>query len=113
MINGSTTKSQHADLSLADVLHCEVEPDSEARVAGVRPDEEVKLKLTDVVNTAKVPCRVSETAYISIKQNQAVHNTQTHWIIISIPKGSKSTDSKHYRHPISRQNKGITKHGLI
>lgn len=75
MINGSSTRAQHADLSFTDVLHCEVEPDSEARVAGVRPDEEVKLKLTDVVNTPKVPCRVSETAYISIKQKRAVHNT--------------------------------------
>lgn len=62
------TRPQHADLCLTDVLHCEVKPDSEAGVAGVRPDEEVKLKLTDVVNTAKVPCRDSETAYISIKQ---------------------------------------------
>lgn len=46
-----------ADLCLADILHCEVEPDSEAGVAGVRADEEVKLKLTDVVNPAEVPCR--------------------------------------------------------
>lgn len=60
-------RPQHANLCLADVLHGEVEPDSEAGVAGVRPDEEVKLKLTDVVNTAKVPCRGSEIAYISIK----------------------------------------------
>lgn len=51
-----------ADLCLTDVLHCEVEPDSEAGVAGVRPDEEVKLELTDVVHTAEVPCRGSETA---------------------------------------------------
>ena len=50
-----------ADLCLADVLHGEVEPHSEAGVASVGSDEEVKLKLTDVVNTAKVPCRDRET----------------------------------------------------
>lgn len=60
-------RPQHADLCLTDVLHCEVEPDSEAGVAGIRPDEEVKFKITDVVNSAKVPCRGSEKAYISIK----------------------------------------------
>ena len=46
-----------ADLCLAHVLHGEVEPDSEAWVAGVRPDKKVKLKLTDVVDSAKVTCR--------------------------------------------------------
>ena len=70
--------AQHADLCLADVLHCEVEPHAEAGVAGVGPDEEVELELTDVVNTAKVPCRDSETAYISIKWKWAVHNTESH-----------------------------------
>lgn len=58
--------NKHAYLCLTDVLHCEVEPDSEAGVARIGPDEEVKLKLTDVVNTAKVSCRDSRTAYISI-----------------------------------------------
>lgn len=58
--------NKHAYLCLTDVLHCEVEPHSEAGVACIRPDEEVKLKLTDVVNTAQVPCRDSEAAYISI-----------------------------------------------
>lgn len=57
LINGNTKILQHADLCLTDVLHCEVEPDSEAGVAGVRPDEEIKLKLADIVNTAKVSCR--------------------------------------------------------
>lgn len=46
-----------ADLCLANILHGEVEPDSEARVARIGPDEEVKLKLTDVVDAAQVPCR--------------------------------------------------------
>lgn len=68
-------KIQDADLCLTDVLHCEVEPDSESRVAGVRADEEVKLKLTDVVNTAKVPCRGNERAYVSSKKTGTVHNT--------------------------------------
>ena len=56
-----------ADLCLADVLHGEVEPDSEAWVAGVRPDEKVKLKLTDVVDSAKVTCRV-EGSHVSARQ---------------------------------------------
>ena len=45
-----------SDLSLPHVLHAEVEPDTEARVAGVRADEEVKLKLADVIHPAQVPC---------------------------------------------------------
>ena len=52
-------KTQRANLCLPDILHSEVEPDSEARVAGVRPNEEVKLKITDVVNAAQVSCRQS------------------------------------------------------
>lgn len=59
------TGPQYSDLCLADVLHCEVEPHSEARVAGIRADKEVKLKLTDVVNTAKVPCRDNKRTFIS------------------------------------------------
>lgn len=56
---------QYADLCLADVLHCEVEPHPEARVAGIRAHEEVKLKLTDVVNTAKISCQDNKRTYIS------------------------------------------------
>lgn len=41
-------------LCLPHVLHCEVEPNSEARVTGVRSDEQIKLKFTDVINTSKV-----------------------------------------------------------
>lgn len=55
-----------ADLRLPDVLHGEVEPDSEARVAGVRPDEEVKLKIIDVVNAAQVSCGQNEAFCISM-----------------------------------------------
>lgn len=43
-----------AHLSLSNIFHCEVKPHSEARVARVRPDEQIKLKFTDVVNTAQV-----------------------------------------------------------
>lgn len=57
MANSDTTRAQQADLCLTDVLHCEIEPDSEARVAGVGPDEEVKLELTDVVNSTEVSCK--------------------------------------------------------
>lgn len=81
----ATIRTQHTDLCLTDVLHREVEPDSEAGVARIRPDEEVKLKLTDVVNTAKVPCRGSETAYISISigsPQQTISVSQ--WIISSV-----------------------------
>lgn len=39
------------------VFHSEVEPDSEAWVAGVWPDEQVIFKLCDVVHPAKVPCQ--------------------------------------------------------
>lgn len=46
-----------ADLCFSDVLYSEVEPDSKARVAGVRTNKEVKLKLTDVVHTSQVSCR--------------------------------------------------------
>lgn len=65
IIGKSVKRPQQAHLCLTDVLHCEVEPNPEAGVAGVRPDEEVKLKLTDVVNPAEVSCRGIETAYIS------------------------------------------------
>lgn len=65
------TLYKHADLCLTDVLHGEVEPDSEAGVAGVRPDEQVKLKVTDVVNPAKVPCRGNETVHISRSEHSA------------------------------------------
>lgn len=41
-------------LCFLHILHCEVEPYSEARVTGVRSDEKVKLKFTDAVNTSKV-----------------------------------------------------------
>lgn len=41
-------------LCLPHVFHCEVEPNSEARVTGVRSDEQIKLKFTDVINTSKV-----------------------------------------------------------
>lgn len=43
-----------AHLSLSNVFHREVEPHSEPRVTRVRPDEQIKLKFTDVVNTAQV-----------------------------------------------------------
>lgn len=49
-------------LCLTDVLHSEIEPDSETRVARVWPDEEVKLELTDVVNAAQVSCRSSQNS---------------------------------------------------
>lgn len=41
-------------LSLTDMLDSEVEPDSEAWIACVWPDEEVELKLTDVVHSAEI-----------------------------------------------------------
>lgn len=59
VIHNDQTRSHDPDLCLPDVLHGEIEPDSEAWVAGVGSDEKVKLKITDVVNTAQVPCRQS------------------------------------------------------
>lgn len=50
-----TKRPKHANLCLSDILHSEVKPHSESGVAGVRPDEEIKFKLTDVVNTTQVP----------------------------------------------------------
>lgn len=41
-------------LGLSNIFHCEVKPHPEAWVTRVRPDEEIKLKFTDVVNTAQV-----------------------------------------------------------
>lgn len=73
----------YADLCLADVLHREVEPDSEAGVARIGSDEEVKFKLTDVVDAAQIPCRGSETAYISINYSCAVQSKQSRQIISS------------------------------
>lgn len=66
---------QYADLCLADVLHCEVEPHSEARVAGIRADEEVKLKLTDVVNTAKISCQDNKKLPLVLGRGHSQHST--------------------------------------
>lgn len=68
-------REEAADLSLADVLHGEVEPDSEAWVAGVRPDKKVKLKLTDVVDSAKVTCGVNEA---TLAQGNSCRRTPGH-----------------------------------
>lgn len=66
---------QYADLCLADVLHCEVEPHSEAWVAGIRADEEVKLKLTDVVNTAKISCQDNKKLLLVLGRGHSQHWT--------------------------------------
>lgn len=47
-------RSDDPDLCLPDIFHSEVEPDSEAWVAGVRSNEEVKLKITNVVYTPQI-----------------------------------------------------------
>lgn len=44
-------------LRLPDILNSKVKPDSEARVACVGSDEEVKLKLTNVVHTPQITYR--------------------------------------------------------
>lgn len=36
------------------ILNSKVEPDPEARIAGIRPNEEIILKLRDLLNPAKV-----------------------------------------------------------
>ena len=47
-------EAQRSYLVLFHIFHGEVEPDAKARVARVRPDEEIVLKVRNVVNSAEI-----------------------------------------------------------
>lgn len=71
-----------AHLSLSNVFHREVKPHSEPRITRVRPDEQIKLKFTDEVNTAQVTYgerqRIKEVVQSYFQALNLFHSSMIH-----------------------------------
>lgn len=58
-----------------DIFNSEVEPNPEARVTGVWPDEQVVLVIRNVIDPAKVPCKKQIGLEVTVARSQRLLET--------------------------------------